>query len=147
MSSRVDAVSVYAAQEASRMHAAEDGLRPCNLSSVAPQNIAEDLGTQLPPAQLETDSRFETSSKCAVGIPTHYSWTPQASQGAYSSREAYLQGLEANGEISFVYIVNDGSDQNNAWCVKYNLGLFSRTSHSEMQAETYQLLASAGSPA
>ena len=39
----------------------------------------------------------------------------------YSQREAFLAKREAEGELTFRYVENDGAPDNSMWCAKLSL--------------------------
>ena len=41
--------------------------------------------------------------------------SPEVARGVYSQREAFLAKREAEGELSFRYVENDGTPDNNTW--------------------------------
>ena len=41
--------------------------------------------------------------------------SPEVARGVYSQREAFLAKREAEGELSFRYVENDGTPDNNMW--------------------------------
>ena len=41
--------------------------------------------------------------------------SPEVARGVYSQREAFLAKREAEGELTFRYVENDGTPDNNVW--------------------------------
>jgi len=81
----------------------------------------EKLGIPVHPAeataQLQQAPPADQSTALAAPQPQTEATTVAPTQGAYSSREEFLEEREAAGEISFKYIRNDGSQQNNIWLI------------------------------
>ena len=54
---------------------------------------------------------------CAVeGQLEQKAGSPEVARGVYSQREAFLAKREAEGELTFRYVENDGAPDNSIWC-------------------------------
>lgn len=42
--------------------------------------------------------------------------SPEVARGVYSQRESFLAKREAEGELTFKYVENDGAPDNSMWC-------------------------------
>lgn len=55
------------------------------------------------------------SLRLAGNLQEQKAASPEVARGVYSQREAFLAKREAEGELSFRYVENDGTPDNNMW--------------------------------
>lgn len=67
---------------------------------------------------------FDASSDCVgcwatadgAGEPNVGAVPPEVPAGMFTQRELYMAKREANGELAFEYVENDGTPNHNMWC-------------------------------